>query len=165
MPSLSFDPFADIYDATRGYPEDIALRIAQALIQIAQGTTATRFLEVGIGTGRIALPLATLGHNYTGVDISEKMIEQLEIKLRRNGWLEEPLPWGSLPDKDQTHEHMLHRFTLNAPQATMRLALSDMTNLPFLAGSFDVVIAVHVFHLVEGWQKAVQEVLRVLRPG
>lgn len=165
MPSMSFDPFADIYDATRGYPADVAARIAQAIAHIAQATTTTRFLEVGIGTGRIALPLATLGHYYTGIDISEKMVEQLEIKLQRNGWLEESLPWGSLPDEDQAYEHIVRRFTLQAPQATMRLAMSDMTNLPFFTGSFDVVIAVHVFHLVEDWQEAVQEVLRVLRPG
>lgn len=47
----------------------------------------------------------------------------------------------------------------------MRLVMADMTNLPFYDASFDVVLAVHVFHLVDGWQKALGEALRVLRPG
>ena len=47
----------------------------------------------------------------------------------------------------------------------MRLVMADMTRLPFYDASFDSVIAVHVFHLVDGWQQAVSEVLRVLRPG
>ena len=47
----------------------------------------------------------------------------------------------------------------------MRVVLADMTTVPFADASFDVVIAMHVFHLVDGWQQAVHEVLRVLRPG
>jgi ubiquinone/menaquinone biosynthesis C-methylase UbiE len=60
MTSLSFDPVAQVYDATRGYPEQVARRIDQA----AKGNVQTRFLEVGIGTGRIALPLAERGRLY-----------------------------------------------------------------------------------------------------
>ena len=43
--------------------------------------------------------------------------------------------------------------------------MADMTALPFPDASFDVVVAVHVFHLVRAWRQAVDEVLRVLRPG
>src|SRR6266571_3027374 len=60
MPSLSFDPVAHIYDATRGYPVEVAQSIAQAIETTAAATPATSFLEVGIGTGRIAFPLAAL---------------------------------------------------------------------------------------------------------
>ena len=47
----------------------------------------------------------------------------------------------------------------------MRLVLSDMTALPFRDASFDVVLAVHVFHLVDGWQQALLETLRVISSG
>ena len=40
-----------------------------------------------------------------------------------------------------------------------------MTALPFDDASFDAVIAVHVLHLVPEWRKALDEALRVLRPG
>ena len=43
--------------------------------------------------------------------------------------------------------------------------MSDITNLPFYKASFDVAVAVHIFHLVDGWQRALQEVLQSLHPG
>ena len=168
MSSLSFDSVAHIYDATRGYPDDIAQQIAGAIEKTANATPQTAFLEVGIGTGRIALPLASLGHNYTGVDISEKMIEQLVAKLGTNGWQERELPWGHLPDEampDSSPVPIVRRFTHTENHASMRLVVSDMTHLPFRDASFDAVVAVHVFHLTSDWQDAIKEVLRVLRPG
>jgi SAM-dependent methyltransferase len=47
----------------------------------------------------------------------------------------------------------------------LRLVTSDITTLPFPNASFDAAIAAHIFHLVDGWQQAVREALRVLRPG
>jgi ubiquinone/menaquinone biosynthesis C-methylase UbiE len=45
------------------------------------------------------------------------------------------------------------------------LILADATRLPLCAACFDAVFAVHVFHLVAGWQQAVREVRRVIHPG
>ncbi len=178
MSSLSFNPVAHVYDATRGHSDEIAQEIARAMEQAVEAvpeklinTTITpRFLEVGIGTGRIALPLASLSHDFTGVDISEKMLEQLEEKMLSVGWQELPLPWGNEPDEDVQRDVQVRRFVqhspgMQPPPASMRLVKTDMTRLPFLNASFDAVVAVHVFHLVDGWEQAVQESLRVLRPG
>jgi ubiquinone/menaquinone biosynthesis C-methylase UbiE len=57
--SISFDPMAQGYDALRGYPQPVAQQIAQAIDQTAEGQ-GQRFLEVGVGTGRIAVPMAEL---------------------------------------------------------------------------------------------------------
>jgi ubiquinone/menaquinone biosynthesis C-methylase UbiE len=165
MASLSFDPFAHIYDATRGYPEDIAYQIAEAIDNEAEATAHTRYLEVGVGTGRIALPLASLGRSYTGVDISEKMLAQLESKLLSTGWQEQTEAWGALPDEDKDFSPPVMRFLSEKRQSRLRLVIADMTALPFTNAAFDAVVAVHVFHLVEGWQQAVREVQRVLHPG
>lgn len=165
MPSFSFDPIAHRYDATRGYPGDIAQQITQRIDQLVGATPQTTFLELGIGTGRIAFPLASLGRNYTGVDISIKMLDVLVEKLRQQHWQEDQRPWGSLPDEAPAHPDEVRRFTHAEPQASMRLVVSDITQLPFQDASFDVVIAVHVLHLVDGWQQAVREALRMLRPG
>ena len=43
---------------------------------------APRVLEVGIGTGRIAVPLADAGVRLTGIDISSKMLAVLRAKRR-----------------------------------------------------------------------------------
>jgi ubiquinone/menaquinone biosynthesis C-methylase UbiE len=163
--SFSFDPVAEKYDATRGLPEQIVQQVAQALDQAVNGGAQTRFLEVGVGTGRIAVPLAMLGRQYTGIDISEKMLGQLFEKLYAARWQEAPLMWGSLPDEDVTRKLDVWRYMHQGKQASMRLLIADMTDLPFHDRSFDAVIASHVFHLVPDWQKALQEIVRVLQPG
>ncbi|HWZ17497.1 MAG TPA: methyltransferase domain-containing protein [Ktedonobacteraceae bacterium] len=165
MPSISFDRVAHAYDETRGYPPGIDQHIAKAIVDTVNATSETTFMEVGVGTGRIAFPLASLGQTYTGVDISENMVKQLRSKLLQNGWQEYQQAWGSLPDEDSASAHAVSRYRNGAKSASMRLVLSDMTALPFHDASFDVVIAVHVFQLVDGWQQALLEVMRVIRPG
>ncbi|HEY3994273.1 MAG TPA: methyltransferase domain-containing protein [Ktedonobacteraceae bacterium] len=165
MSSISFDPVAHAYDHTRGYPPGVEQRIVAALEQAAQATEETAFLEVGVGTGRIALPLVSLGHVYTGVDISEKMLAQLESKLFQQHWEEQQQPWGSRADEIPLPVRSVRHFIHTGPTASLRLVTSDITTLPFTSASFDTVIAVHIFHLVDGWEQAAREVLRVLRLG
>ena len=165
MPSISFDRVAHAYDATRGYPPGIDQHIAKAIVDTVHATSETTFMEVGVGTGRIAFPLVSLGHTYTGVDISQNMVKQFRSKLLQNGWHEYQQAWGSLPDENGASAHAVSRFRNSAKSASMRLVLSDMTALPFRDASFDVVLAVHVFHLVDGWQQALLETLRVIRSG
>lgn len=165
MASISFDPVADAYDSTRGYPAGVEQSIALALEQTAGASEQTAFIEVGIGTGRIAIPLASRGHTVTGVDISEKMLARLQSKLAGQEWEEYSQPWGSRADESTPPERPVRRFARLEPTASLRLVTSNITTLPFLAHSFDVALAVHIFHLVDGWQQAVREALRVLRPG
>jgi ubiquinone/menaquinone biosynthesis C-methylase UbiE len=165
MSSVSFDSVAHLYDATRGFPEPVIQQIVAAIEKTTNANTQTRFLEVGVGTGRFAFPLAEAEHQYTGIDISEKMLSLLEEKLHAGGWQERSLAWGSLPDEDATRKLAAQHFVQKGKQGTMRLAIADMTAIPFYDASFDAVIAIHVFHLVPDWQKALQEVVRVLRPG
>ncbi len=141
--SLAFDRAAHVYDATRGYRPEVAEQIGAAIIEAAEAQPNTRFLEVGVGTGRIALPIARRGYDYTGVDISEPMLDRLRAKVA---------------ELQQTPAS-------GAPPIPLQLMVADMTALPFAEASFDVVVAVHVFHLVRAWRQAVEEALRVLRPG
>lgn len=140
--SISFDPVADRYDDTRGYPVTVAERIAAGLMRVGTLAAGNRLLEIGIGTGRIALPLLREGVNITGVDISPRMIERLRANLARQQAAEPEHAWG-----------------------TLTLEMADMTALPFEDGSFDAAVGVHVLHLVPEWRKALDEVLRVIRDG
>lgn len=45
------------------------------------------------------------------------------------------------------------------------LANADVTRLPFSDETFDAAIAIHVFHLVGDWQRALDEARRVVVPG
>lgn len=139
MPGISFDRAVEYYDATRGHGEGVAERIRDAIIKQTGADQTTRFLELGIGTGRIALPFIQAGYDYTGIDLSQPMMDKLEQKLADD------------PAK-----------------ATFRYQLQqgDITSLSFPDNSFDVIITVHVLHLIDNWQAAIDEARRVLRkPG
>lgn len=78
LPSVAFDRVADRYDASRSLsPEATA-----ALTSVLGTAVADRgpVLEVGVGTGRIALPLAAAGVEVVGVDLSEPMLRRLAEK-------------------------------------------------------------------------------------
>lgn len=137
--SVNFDRAASYYDASRGYSREVAAAIGRAIAGETHADSTTQFLEIGAGTGRIGLPLIALGHQYTGVDISAEMLHRFESKLIDLG-----------------------QQTGRLPQA--RLLEADAHAMPFPDFSFDVVIATHVFHLVEDPRRVWQEVKRVLRP-
>ena len=67
------DAFADVYDDWYADVTDVEA-CTNALAELAQGGTA---LELGVGTGRLAIPLAERGVSVTGVDASTAMLERL----------------------------------------------------------------------------------------
>ena len=76
-PELYGDLHASNYDALFGGIDDNA-RGGALLHELAGEGDA---LEFGIGTGRLAIPLAELGTHVHGVDISEPMLQRLREKI------------------------------------------------------------------------------------
>lgn len=77
----SFDRVAHVYDETRGLPEDAERKIADGIAAVLRDVAgAPRLVEIGIGTGRIAVPLAARGVHVTGIDVSRKMLAVLRTK-------------------------------------------------------------------------------------
>ena len=107
-----------------------------AVLDRVGGRPGTRFLEVGVGTGRIALPFVRAGHAYCGVDLSAAMLGALREKLTAD---------PALP-------------------AQPGLACADAMALPFHPRVFDVVLLINVIHLVDDHLETLVEVRRVLRP-
>lgn len=58
---------------------------------------------------------------------------------------------------------MLRRFQEKFPSA--RIARADASSLPFPTAQFDVVLTVHVLHLIPSWREVLREFRRVLVPG
>ena len=129
--SVSFDRAAAFYDATRALPD--GARDALADILAAELAGRGPGLEIGVGTGRIALPLHERGVALAGVDLAPAMLRRLVANAG-----------GRLP---------------------FPLAQADATRLPLADGSFGAVLASHVLHLIPDWRAAVDEAVRVLRPG
>jgi len=128
---VNFDRAAEYYDATRALPADSLAELTGLLA--AELADRQPCLEIGIGTGRIALTRADGGIRLAGTDIAAAMLRRLVA----NAGGASPFP----------------------------LLQADATRLPLAAAAFGSVLAVHVLHLIPDWRVAVDEAMRVLRPG
>ncbi len=70
---------ADIYDEWIAVPED-AEHAASFLSELFSSGMAKKALELGIGTGRVALSLAQKGIEVHGIDASGAMVDKLRAK-------------------------------------------------------------------------------------
>jgi SAM-dependent methyltransferase len=77
--SVSFDQAADFYDDTRRFPAKASVAQTAQLLEALRDTGGPT-LEIGIGTGRVALPLVAAGHRLVGVDLSFAMLARLRQK-------------------------------------------------------------------------------------
>jgi SAM-dependent methyltransferase len=131
--SIAFDQAAGYYDESRGIPREVEEQAADR-VEAAVGPAA-RLLEMGVGTGRVALPLHRRGRQVVGVDLSLPMLERYRAKAAAAGL---------------------------APPPVLR---ADATRLPLRNGCVDAVLVVHVLHLIPAWELALEEARRVLAPG
>ncbi|PWG63888.1 class I SAM-dependent methyltransferase [Sediminicurvatus halobius] len=77
--SIDYDPVAEIYDLYVTAVDDVPFFLQEA--QAAAGPV----LELTAGTGRLSLPLIEAGVALTCVDVSPRMLEVLDRKLRQRG--------------------------------------------------------------------------------
>lgn len=80
----------------------------------------SKILEVGVGTGRIAIPLAEkLKTNTIGIDISVEMLQKCQEKM-----------------------------SSKSSAAKIQLIVADGLKLPFTDNQFDIILTCHVTHLL-----------------
>jgi ubiquinone/menaquinone biosynthesis C-methylase UbiE len=80
--SVSFERIADQYDATRGgvaRGERCVAEFAPYLSPVAAPHSVV--LEVGVGTGAIALPLNNAGFDVVGIDLSPAMLSRAHERI------------------------------------------------------------------------------------
>lgn len=131
---LSFDDMASQYDNTRSFDEGC---FSSALDYIVTRFPPDRFpsvFEPGIGTGRIAIPLAEHGYKVIGVDVSPKMLAVLDRQTKK---MSQPFP--------------------------ISFCQADVQELPFPDESFNLAVVVHLFYFIRDWQRAIREIIRVVR--
>lgn len=128
------------YDALRGHPPEVASTIGTALHREAHGAATgnapLRILELGIGTGRIAVPVADCGAHVVGIDLSAEMLATLQTSLH-------------------TSQSSLQ----------IDLVRGTITALPFKDNVFDAVMVTHVLHLVADWQSVLTRTVETVRRG
>jgi ubiquinone/menaquinone biosynthesis C-methylase UbiE len=134
--SLSFDGMAELYDDFRVVDDACLGATLDFIAARVPPDRCPRVFEPGIGNGRIAFPLAARGYRVDGVDISGKMLSQLEERI---------------PERD--------------PDRKIAFLQVDAAELPYASATFDWAIVVHLFWFVGRWEQAVDEMVRVLKPG
>ena len=134
--SLSFDGMAELYDDFRVVEEKSMDAALDYIVQRYPPERYSHVFEPGIGNGRIAFPLVSKGYQVSGMDISGEMLAQLETRIINKG--------------------LAGRISFQK---------GDVAKLPYPDKSFDLAIAVHLFWFVAEWKKAIDELVRVLKPG
>ncbi len=130
---VSFDRIADVYDETRGLPPRV---LAKTIGVLAEALEGKRVLEVGVGTGRYAVPLQKSGIEVVGVDIAPRMVARGLAKGLRD------VVFGDgahLPFRDETFDaattnHVLHLV------ADWRTVLREVERVLRPDGSYFTVI-------------------------
>jgi SAM-dependent methyltransferase len=73
------DSFADVYDEWYHAVSDVEATVV-AIADLAAAAGGGPVLELGVGTGRLSLPLAATGLEVHGLDSSALMLEQMAAK-------------------------------------------------------------------------------------
>ncbi|MEP7203492.1 MAG: methyltransferase domain-containing protein [Ilumatobacteraceae bacterium] len=71
------DAFADVYDEWYQGISDVAI-LVDLLAELAAEFAPLPVLELGVGTGRVAIPLAARGVHVVGIDTSSAMLAKLD---------------------------------------------------------------------------------------
>ena len=78
-PATYGDRFADVYDDWYGEVSDVEATVAH-VVALAGSIGGGPVLELGAGSGRLALPLAAAGLDVWALDASAAMVERLRAK-------------------------------------------------------------------------------------
>ncbi|MFD1423892.1 ubiquinone/menaquinone biosynthesis C-methylase UbiE [Laceyella sacchari] len=135
MKSNNFDSIAHLYDETRQYPEFVYENIFKLIEALGQlDSKEAKICEVGVGTGRMAIPFIKKGYAYTGIDISNNMLSKFKDKIA-----------------NIDHINQVEVFQ------------ADATHLPFENSRFDMVWGTKVLRHISNWKGVLQEAKRVLK--
>lgn len=135
----NFDNWADRYDRAVAVDSQLYARYEEVLdmiVEIANISPGKRVLDIGTGTGNLALRCLARGATVVGLDPSKRMLAKAGEKV------------GDDPGAEfcQVDEPFLH--------------------IPYPDASFDAVVSAYAFHHIPHRLKpdSVREMIRVLKP-
>jgi demethylmenaquinone methyltransferase/2-methoxy-6-polyprenyl-1,4-benzoquinol methylase len=115
------------------------------LIKMAAVQPGDRALDVCCGTGDIAFALRQRGAQVTALDFSPAMLAVAQQRACCSGGLRPP--------------------QIGQPPPPVEFLRGDALQLPFPAESFDVVTVAYGLRNLADWERGLEEMWRVARPG
>jgi demethylmenaquinone methyltransferase / 2-methoxy-6-polyprenyl-1,4-benzoquinol methylase len=109
------------------------------VVQLAKIKTGDRALDLCCGTGDIALALARNGVATTGLDFSPQMLEVAESRRQKEN--------------------------RKSKIVNLKFLQGDAQRLPFPENSFDIVTVGYGLRNLTSWERGLDEMFRVARPG
>jgi ubiquinone/menaquinone biosynthesis C-methylase UbiE len=126
----AFDAMVATYET---WAEHLSARLAKAALKRTSIRAGDSVLDIGAGTGALALQAAALGARVTAIDISPAMVARLTQRL--------------------------------APYPECKAIAMDGQALTFEESTFDAAFAILSTTLFGDWGVALDEAVRVVRPG
>ncbi len=114
-------------------------RWKRRVAELAAVVPGARALDLCCGTGDIAFALARRGAETTGLDFSEQMLQVAKARSRKN-----------IPNAECRMPSFLR---------------GDAQQTPFPDNTFDIVTVGYGLRNLAGWERGVEEMVRVARPG
>ena len=113
-------------------------RWKRRVIELAAVQPGNRALDLCCGTGDLALALARRGAEVTGIDFSPAMLEIAEARRRKN---------------------------IKSQISNLKLMQGDALQIPFPDALFDIVTVGYGLRNLTSWEKGLDEMNRVAKPG
>ena len=155
--SVSFDRVAALYDSTRVTDEQ-TLRGVVDLLEREVATEGGTVLEIGVGTGALAVPLSARGVHVVGIDISDAMMGHVAGKgggVSLVGADATRLPFG-----DQAFGGSYARWVLHLIPA-WRSAVAELCRVTCPGG----VIAIEPGGFAGRWQVVMERMIEAIGPA
>ena len=155
--SVSFDRVAALYDSTRVTDEQ-TLRGVIELLEREVATECGTVLEIGVGTGAIAVPLSARGVHVVGVDLSDAMMGRIAGKgggVSLVGADATRLPFGSARFAGSYARWVLHLIP------AWRSAVAELCRVTAPGG----VIAIEPGGFAGRWQVVMERMVEAIGPA
>ena len=131
-------------------------RWKRRVVEMANPKPGERALDVCCGTGDISLRFAARGANVTGLDFSEAMLDVARARMQKSEIRRELL--SRAMDCLNLEMHVNH-------PPFVRFFQGDALQLPFPEASFDIVSVGYGLRNLSSWERGLEEMVRVARPG